>query len=150
MTEAIDTAALDAWVCEHLLGWKWWVHREGTNSMHPGQRFLVSDFDRAEDRAYWEKLARPANGDEPIAPPTDPFPRLSTTGDGRAMVEAAMIERGYSLCLHIFKDLTYVDVFRPQAGAPFQIPVPVVEDIEASDTDMAVALAAQAALEAEA
>ena len=74
--------------------------------------------------------------------------KLSTTGDGRDMVERALLDRGYSICTHIFKAVTFVDVFRPHAGPAF--PVPVVEDIEAPNANLAVSRAARAALEAEA
>lgn len=137
--EAIDTAALDAELAEHLLGWTWWVHNEG--NLHPGRRYLGAGGDDG---------VRPATGLEPLCP--DPASRvvsfgLSTTGDGRALIEAALIDRGYSLCLHIFKGVTFVDVFKPHAGPAF--PVPVVEDVEAPNTNLAVALAAQAALQAD-
>lgn len=123
--EAADTAALDAELAERLFG----MHlEESATSQHP----------KWTDGEDWFCTLRGC----------PQYLSYSTTGDGRDMVERGLLERGYTICVHIFKDVTWVDVFAaPQESGGTRI---VVENVEASNTNLAVARAAAAALRAEA
>ena len=68
--ELADTAALDAWLAEHLWGWR-----------PPGREPIDDDTDR-----IWTGYLDP---DGKLAT----LPQLSTTGDGMLMVDAAVDEK---------------------------------------------------------
>ncbi len=68
-----DTAALDAWLAVHLLGWR-----------PPGRERVDDETDR-----IWTGYLDP---DGNLATP----PKLSTTGDGRELLEKAVEARGWT------------------------------------------------------
>lgn len=82
MTTDVDTDALDLWLAEHLLGWRWklyphaYVHRF---LAPPGVGIGMPDATGTEELVK-EKRQRP-------------IPKLSTTGDGMLTVMAALRAR---------------------------------------------------------
>ncbi len=145
-TEAVvDTAALDAWLAEHLFGWVWRLHEQEDHlarSIHaPGMR---------EDAAL-------AKGDEPLYI-NSAFPErpglsnlsaawsYSTTGDGMLMQMVALQGQGFVV------NVTMIPADDPYHGGEAECVIERHNNQISIDwhpeAPTAVALAARAALEA--
>lgn len=132
-----DTAVLDAWLAEHLLGWTWWVHKQNVQSEHAGQRFIGPN----DGSLKW--FCWPAQGGESIHDAGN-APKLSTTGDGMLMVLEAMQGRGWQALSHLFPD----DSLRHATFIPEDVSATTEDWVSADTLPLAVAQAARAALEA--
>ena len=130
-----DTAELDAWLAENLLGWR----------MLEGQ--LVPP-----------EMARLAGEEGENFPLKPRAPVLSTTGDGRQAIENAMAARGYTLVTLHSEGNQNVAAFYDIGARPYS-PLMVMEHLHGEnrvaadggdDLNRAVAQAARVALEAEA
>ncbi len=116
--QAVDTAALDSWLAEHLFGWTH-LHFTGPAEL---QRIGLSPTD-----------------DE-----YEPLPAYSTTGDGMLMVLEAMQERGWFVTLTDYALPRWWEVeFLPDPLKPGEVVLG-----KAPVLPTAVSLAAKAALEA--
>lgn len=120
---ATDTAALDDWLGGHLLGW----NKERSTTLARGE-WAYFDIDHHRYRiASGGGYTRDA--------------ALSTTGDGRAMIITAMVERGYVWNAGGDAESAWVEFGRSHISESY--------GGRAADDIQATALAARAAIEAE-
>ncbi len=126
--DTVDTAALDSWLAEHLFGLA--VHEwEERGQLSPFSTLAGCKLAHV-GRCYPSNMPTHAT-------------HYSATGDGREMVERALIERGYTVHVYIYpegKAWAEVSRYAPDMSG-------VEADAEHESTNTAVAQAARAALE---
>lgn len=130
---------LDAWLAEHLFGWKWHTYDDrGEGWFGPPEEIGKP--------CGWDSI-REAQADEafvPLAVGPGNYPHYTTTGDGMMLVFDAMEKRGYRLALE-YDDRPivwgeYVAEFKPNDDESWGTGATIPE---------AVARAAKAVLEAQ-